>query len=284
MSRACPVCADQQVRIKQTIRHFEVWACGQCGLYWVPNATEDELVSFYEESYFRGGHEFGYIDYARSEHIHRLNARHLLREVASFLPTPGVLAGLSLCDVGCAYGFLVHEASRAGMRAEGVDYSAETCDYARTALGCRVFHGALKDVGYPSNHFDVVTIIGSIEHLSDPIGTVAEIERVCKPGGLMVITTVDTQAFFGIFRFKPPEHLFYFSRSNLPLLVRKMGFDVVKLRGHKAHHNLGEALGLLSKAVFGPRLPIEAFIRRSPLKFARLKLPNNEMLLIARKR
>src|SRR3989442_1894395 len=121
MSRACPVCADQQVRITKTIRHFEVWECGQCGLYWVPNATEEELVSLDGESYFRGGHEFGYIDYARSERIHRLNARYLLREVAAFLPKPGVLAGLSLCDVGSAYGFLIDEASCAGMRAEGVD-------------------------------------------------------------------------------------------------------------------------------------------------------------------
>jgi len=261
-----------------------VWACGQCGLYWVPNVTDDELVRFYVGSYFRGGHEFGYIDYTRSEQIHRLNARSLLREVASFLPKPGVLSGQNLCDVGCAYGFLVDEASRAGMRAEGVDYSAETCDYARTTLGCRVFHGALKDAGYPANHFDVVTVIGSIEHFADPVGTVAEIQRICKPGGLMVITTVDTRAFFGVFRFKPPEHLFYFSRSNLPLLVRKMGFDVVKLTGYMARHNLGEALGLLSKALFGPRLPIEDFIRRSPLGSAWLKLPNNEMLLIARRR
>jgi 2-polyprenyl-3-methyl-5-hydroxy-6-metoxy-1,4-benzoquinol methylase len=283
MNHACPICADQRVRLERTIGHFEVCVCEQCGLYWVSNVTEAELISFYEESYFRGDQEFGYIDYTRSEPIHRLNAHHLLREAAAFLPTPGALAGLSLCDVGCAYGFLVDEATRAGMRAEGVDYSAQTCEYARKTLGCRVFHGALKDAGFPASSFDVVTIIGSIEHLSDPVGTVAEIARICKPGGLMVITTIDTKAFFGIFRFKPPEHLFYFSRANLSLLVQKQGFEVVKLTGHRAYHNIGEALGLFSKAVFGPRVPIERLIRRSPLKSARLKLPNNEMLLIARK-
>jgi hypothetical protein len=87
----------------------------------------------------------------------------------------------------------------------------------------------------------------------------------------------------GIFRFKPPEHLYYFSRDNLSLLLKSKGFTVELLIGYTAYHVFGEALGLLCKALFGRWFDTDRVVGRFPFRHALIKVPNNEMLVVARK-
>jgi SAM-dependent methyltransferase len=44
-------------------------------------------------------------------------------------------------------------------------------------------------LAFPDNHFDYVTMLAVIEHVADPRGLLAEVARVLKPGGRMIMTT-----------------------------------------------------------------------------------------------
>jgi 2-polyprenyl-3-methyl-5-hydroxy-6-metoxy-1,4-benzoquinol methylase len=284
MSQTCPVCHSSRCATKKTVSKYTIWECRDCGLFWVPGVGEAELADFYSSAYFSGSQEFGYGDYLKTEKVQRLNAVNLLGTIANHSRANGGLAKSKLLDVGCAYGFLVDEACKAGAEAEGVDYSESASRYAQTVLGRKVTLGNLHAINFPAEHFDAVTSVGSIEHLNDPVAMVEEIARITKPGGLFVVTTLNTKSLIRIFRFKPPEHLYYFSHRSLALLLESKGFAVESVKAYLANHALGEAVGLLLKALFGPRINIKPLIKRMPWKQMNLPLPNNEMLMVARKR
>jgi 2-polyprenyl-3-methyl-5-hydroxy-6-metoxy-1,4-benzoquinol methylase len=283
MFKTCPVCHGTRIRMKKRIDKYRVLECRTCGLFWVPGVGDDELTAFYGAGYFHGSQEFGYNNYLGTEKVQRLNAARLVRTIAGHARSESGLAGSKLLDIGCAYGFLIDEACKAGIAAEGIDFSEEACRYARTILGRKAVHGTLHEANFPSGHFDIVVSIGSIEHLTDPVRTVDEVARITRPGGLFVVVTLDTKSLIRVFRFKPPEHLFYFSRHNLPLLLKSKGFVVETLKAYKAYHAVGETIGLLLKALLGPQLKIEPLIERLPCKSAHLQLTNNEMMIVARR-
>merc|ERR1712157_386255 len=44
-------------------------------------------------------------------------------------------------------------------------------------------------IPFPDGYFDVVTSLNSLDHVSDLAGTISEIQRVLKPGGLFLFVT-----------------------------------------------------------------------------------------------
>ena len=73
----------------------------------------------------------------------------------------------------------------------GVDVDAERTEAARQANPGFVLSTVGLDgrTDYPDNHFDTVVLIEVIEHVPDESTTLAEIERILKPGGRLLITT-----------------------------------------------------------------------------------------------
>lgn len=48
--------------------------------------------------------------------------------------------------------------------------------------------GNLEDLQFPDATFDAVVCISTLEHVSDPLQVMAELQRVVKPGGLLILT------------------------------------------------------------------------------------------------
>lgn len=280
---ACPVCQARSTAVAKVVEGFRVWKCSACGLFWVPGISDADLQGFYESEYFVGSHEYGYADYIATEAVLRANARSFLDIIARRLAASG-RAGRRLLDVGCAHGFLVDEASKAGFDAEGVDCSVEAARYAREVLGQRVFLGGPRAARFVDATFDAVTSIGSIEHFNDPIAVVEEVARISRKGAVFVVTTLDTRFMMGLFRFKPPEHLYYFSRRNLSMLLQSRGFDIEHVGIYKASHTLGEVTGLLCKCLLGAWVDLDPLLARLPGRNLTINIPNNEMMIVARKR
>ena len=122
------------------------------------------------------------------------------REVAQALLEPwaqGSSASLRLLDAGCGTGFNLLALARLG-RASGIDLSPEAIRFCRER-GVRVARASLLSLPFPAAVFDAVASFDVIYHdwVSDDRAAVAEMARVLRPGGVLLVRVPALEALRG---------------------------------------------------------------------------------------
>jgi len=103
-----------------------------------------------------------------------------------WLNLPCDSASLSLLDIACGQGFFLEAAEQRTqhVRLEGVDFSSVGLAKARARLTrSHLVAGSAYDLPYPSETFDYVVNLGSLEHFTDPTAGLKEMGRVLKMNG-----------------------------------------------------------------------------------------------------
>ena len=143
-------------------------------------------------------------------------------------------------DVGCGDGFFTAQIlQRFNLKnVYGLDISSNALDLARLKHPEINFQqGALNHISHESNSIDSITMIEVIEHLVDIEGTLKELFRVMKPGGILLIATTDfnwlKQVIIAIFFFEKyfyptNPHIRFFKKSTLADILSKNGFSIIK--------------------------------------------------------
>jgi len=109
----------------------------------------------------------------------------------------GGLAGKTVVDIGCGGGLLSEAMAARGARVTGIDLAEQSLDVARLHLhesGLEVDyrHVAAEDFAEEKPQaFDVVTCLEMLEHVPDPASIVAAAARLLKPGGSLVLSTLN---------------------------------------------------------------------------------------------
>jgi SAM-dependent methyltransferase len=222
----CPLCGAAARERLFTRDGWPIARCPACSLVYVDAAMDREaLDAIYGRDYYQG-EVFG--DYLGEREIRLESARGRVAQLARVAP------GGALLDVGCAAGFFLQAASER-FTVTGVEVSAFASAYAREEFGHRVYTGEIFDAPLTDNEFDVVTLWDVIEHLADPAAVMAEVARVTRPGGLMVLTTGDVRgplAARGLEDWNlmtPPAHLSFFSARTIERLLNTAGFELERL-------------------------------------------------------
>ncbi len=108
-----------------------------------------------------------------------------------------------LLDIGSGPGTITLDlASRmTSGRVVGIDNAAEAVQAARQQADREGVNnvefavvGDVYAIDYPDASFDVVHAHQVLQHLSDPVGALTEMRRVCKPGGLVAARDADYAA------------------------------------------------------------------------------------------
>ena len=102
----------------------------------------------------------------------------------------------TLLDIGCSSGdWALHWKSR-GWQAFGIDIDRKHLDIARSrGIDAKFCDLNADKIPFPNNSFDLVFAGEVIEHLVDTDGFVAELMRVTKPAGYVLITTPNLASF-----------------------------------------------------------------------------------------
>ena len=136
-----------------------------------------------------------------------------------------------LLDVGCGTGFFLEAALEAGFEPEGIELSPVAIDLAQPTVRSRIRCGDVNTlVVADAKRFDVVTAFDIIEHTFDPPSFLDDIARVLEPGGLLVISTPDTDHWLRpLMRrrwpmLQPDQHTFLFSRRAMRSLLEAHGY------------------------------------------------------------
>jgi 2-polyprenyl-3-methyl-5-hydroxy-6-metoxy-1,4-benzoquinol methylase len=201
--------------------HAQIVRCSRCGhVYANPRWSPEELLLAYGDVVD---------DLYDSERVGReMTFRQHLKMIER-LTGPG--EGRRLLDVGAYIGVFVEVAGAAAWNAQGIEPSGWAVSIAKER-GLNVRHGIQEDLGAEAGTFDVVTMWDVIEHVHDPAGEIRGARALLKPGGLLVIHTMDVDSVFAKvsgsrWPWLMDMHLNYFSRRSLSRLVEREGMRPV---------------------------------------------------------
>jgi len=204
-------------------------------------------------------------------------AKHLLDKIRLRHST-----AQTLLDVGCNTGFFLDEASKYFL-CEGLELSNWASEIARRQ---HTVHSVPLINFKPSRQFDIVVLLGVIEHFEDPVSELKRIANITSPDGLLVVFTGTRDSWLPKLLKKKwwwyqGMHLQYFTKSSLIAAVKRAGFEEPALVTHTSYFSL-ESLFQSAQ-----RYPL-AKILAAPLKLPgirRLIVPvkiSGESLIIAR--
>ncbi len=152
-------------------------------------------------------------------------------------------------DVGCGGGILSEAMAQAGARVLGIDLSRAVLEvaelHALEAGAAAVYRSiAAEELAHERpGAFDLVTCMEMLEHVPDPAATVASLAALVKPGGDIVVSTLNRHplafavAIVGaeyIARVLPPgthEYLRFIRPSELARWGRAAGLELRDLTG-----------------------------------------------------
>jgi hypothetical protein len=77
-----------------------------------------------------------------------------------------------------------------------------------------------------NNHYDFISSWGVLEHVVDPVAMIQQLVPLLKSGGYLIMTTVDIDGVIP-YRFKPPEHLTYWTKAATAHLLERCGLALI---------------------------------------------------------
>jgi ubiquinone/menaquinone biosynthesis C-methylase UbiE len=111
------------------------------------------------------------------------------REVGTLLSWAGDLNGRTLLDVAGGDGYWAGQAARRGARAVCLDLARHKLEFGRRLRGHPgLVEGDALALPFADTSFDVVMSVCAIEHFDDGPAALAEMSRVLRPGGDLVMS------------------------------------------------------------------------------------------------
>jgi SAM-dependent methyltransferase len=129
-------------------------------------------------------------------------SRFMESSAVELLDRQPIRSGASLLDVACGSGQLALVAARRGARATGLDIATNAILAARgranaEGLDIRFDEGDAEALPYPDSSFDVVATIFGAMFAPRPEHVAAELLRVCRPGGTILMANWTAEGFIG---------------------------------------------------------------------------------------
>lgn len=237
---AGPVCWCGETNLRPYSPEYALCAtCGtlvtRVGLTAAEIAVRDDDRAFYGKDYWLG-HQTE--DLGNPDIIRRTRTdlpercMHWLQTLLRYKAPPA-----RVLEIGCAHGGFVALLRWAGYDATGLELSPWVVDYARQTFGVPMLLGPIEEQTVPEGSLDAIVLSDVVEHLPDPLATLAACARLLKPDGILVVQMpsfpegVSYEAlharksyFLNHMDGKAEQHLNLFSPRAAKLLFDRLGF------------------------------------------------------------
>lgn len=233
MRPPCPVCSGQTFRPHFEQRPFTVVVCQTCGLFClhpIPQ-TPSALQALYPSDY-EPYQEPPVPSFWQST----LRRRHYAYRVTAVTQAHRSLSGNGRClDIGCGPGGFLQNLQKTcpNWQVYGTDLHPQPLQTARQHA-LPVWCGLGDALPLPTASFNAVTLWEVLEHVPNPRHTLAEIHRVLKPDGNLLLSTPNGHSwqarYWGVHwaGWDTPRHLHVFTPPTLNRLLSETGFRLVR--------------------------------------------------------
>jgi SAM-dependent methyltransferase len=231
--RGCPICGEDDPRVvfrqqfatveqATPVAGYDVAVCNRCGGAYADGIPEQPAF----DRYYR---EMSKYEYAQREGAESEYDRRRLELIAGLVAPHLPSSATRILDVGCASGRLLACIRDRGFPSvAGLDPSPACAATARRLYAIDVRTMTLGEMAQSSERFDVVLMIGVLEHLRDLESAFAHLRAVITDGGLLYVEVPDVTAFSdwpnAPYQDFSTEHINFFSPRSLENLMRRHGF------------------------------------------------------------
>ncbi|KAI9472519.1 Hexaprenyldihydroxybenzoate methyltransferase, mitochondrial [Coemansia sp. RSA 1290] len=213
------------------------------------------------------------------KYLHTMNRPRVqfIRQLLLDMHKSPLLANLRGIDVGCGGGLATESLARLGINMVGIDAAKENIMMARMhqqqdpmladKIEYRNETAESRLGGEPGqNEFDVVVSLEVIEHVRDPFLFVKSLVDLARPGGLIVLSTMNKSAVSWIVDIVVPEYIMrsvergthdyskFIPPEELVQMLQACGVQILDTQG-LVLNPLTNQCTLVSQDCFGPLLP-----------------------------
>ncbi len=235
----CPNCSNNDIVEKYCVpdRHygvkgnFTLHQCNMCKLVFLnPMFNDEELAKFYpEDDYYSY-----YVDFKTEKKVNPI--KELIKKIIypkkeeDTFTTPG-----KVLDIGCGNGWVLYNFLKKGWQVAGVEPSKIAAEIGNKS-NLNIHNGTLLSANYSANEFDYVRSNHAFEHIYNPNEVLAEMYRVLKPNGKMMMGIPNYNGINSKIAKKywyylgAPVHTFNYSPKNITQILAKHNFEVTTIK------------------------------------------------------
>jgi methyltransferase family protein len=280
----CLLCGGPQQH-KYTFGGRAIVYCPACQFgQLTPLPSDGELAALYgSRQYFEGTDQVGYAAYSADAPQLARTFRAKLTELLRHGPVSDLL------EIGCGPGYFLREARRAGIRnVVGIDRNPWGVQEARRN-DLEAYVGSIA-VLPRTRQFDAVVMLDLLEHITDPVAFLADVQARLRPRGRVFIMTPNIRSLLALISgrrwvsFKIPEHVYYYSPRSIRRLLERCGFEVVSCRGSGQYVTGAFLLDRLRRLAPGMTAGLDALARTFRVQGRVLFVTNGSIDVVARSR
>lgn len=285
---SCLVCGNEQSK-QFEYKKFNYYKCSRCGhVTTYPYPSRLQMKHYYQEKFKHGNYHLAR-EFAQE---YKVVYRQFVHRLETFLKeNKKSLKGIKILDIGCFTGDFLVLMKEAGADVYGLELQRDAVKIANKKLNGRVKIADVMTDVFPKTRFDVITLLGIVEHVTNPVKLIKRSTALLKKGGILMIQTPNSSSLLSRLTrqlwppYEPVEHVHLFSRKSLTNVLRDLGYTEITYSKHVKKLPLGYVYRQFKN--FGIEFyrllrPLESII----LKLSSISLPfyGGEMIIIAKKR
>nr|WP_169308113.1 class I SAM-dependent methyltransferase [Oscillochloris trichoides] len=236
----CPLCDSDKSITRYTIPDsllgipglFVLVECAECGLlYQNPRPTRESIGYYYPPEYNI------YISppWSNPNLLQKILHLYGIKKRWNFVlrHAPKRIGKRRILDIGCATGVFLAAGDDSWQKI-GVELSPQAAEQARYLFGLHVYTGMLEQAPLVGQKFDVITLWDVLEHLHDPLASLAYIRELLSPDGVCIIRVPNLSSWEAQFcgrywgGLEQPRHLFIPDDRTIEQMLSRAGFSIIE--------------------------------------------------------